>query len=326
MAALTPAEGLLAADIGGTHARFLFGPDAGFPLDLPTRDYHTLDELMADALARLPVRTPGHTDAVLAVAGPVHAGRAALTNLPWTADAAALRQRFGLRRVALINDLEALARGLAGQPPQEAAMLRRGAADGGRCLVISVGTGLGTAYWALSDGKLHIEPAEAGHAGFAPAEDWEMEFLRTLRRDYGERVSWERVLSGPGLSLLEAFGRKGEALTPAEVVHRAASGDDAAVTALRRFSRLLGAFAGDLVLSAPARGGVWLAGGVLAGLGPLFDTGAFLQAFDAKGRLSPLLGSVPVHRTDDGSLGVRGALLAARAGHHAYRRDLWASA
>lgn len=317
---------ILAADIGGTHARFLSGADGSCePLDLDTPGFRNLEDLLHAALEEFGVRACEDVDAVLAVAGPVHGSRARFTNLSWNADAQALRQHFGFRRLALLNDLEAAARTLAQDPPADAVLLRRGEANEGRTAVISVGTGLGTAFWSKPAGKLHIEPAEAGHSGFAPVGTWQSDFLRALQQRYGERISWERALSGTGLALLDAHLRNGEAVSAGEVSHRAAGGDTAAVTALRHFSRLLGAFAGDLVLAAPSRGGVWLAGGVLAGLGPLFDTEEFLKGFDDKGRLAPVLASVPVHRTDDGGLGVRGAWLTARAGHHAYRRDLWAS-
>lgn len=309
-------DNLLVADIGGTHGRFALTskstPPAGDYLDLPTAGHVDAAELLRDALLRLDVGATGTLDVVLAVAGPVRDGRAQLTNLPWALEAGVLREQFGFRHVRLINDLEAAALGLAEHPPADVAPLRPGIETGGRNLLLSVGTGLGAAYWSRHEGRLHIEPAEAGHAGFAPAESWETEFLRMLQQRYGERISWERVLCGQGIALLDAFGRGDEPLSPAEVVHRAASGDTPASTALRRFSRLLGTFAGDLVLAAPAPGGVWLAGGVLARLGPLFDAQMFLQAFDAKGRLQPLLEAVPLRRVDDESLGIRGAWLAAK--------------
>ena len=324
---------ILAADIGGTHARFLFDRDfrpSSVPppptIDLSSREAGSIEALLVTALEKLGIYDCGNLDAVLAVAAPVHGNRISLTNLSWEADAARLKRQFGFRRLAFINDLEAAALALAERPPADAALLRGGDAGGRRTALVSVGTGLGVAYWSGSGGGLQVESSEAGHLAFAPAEPWQTEYLRALQLRYGERVSWERTLSGEGLAQLDAFLRRGKPATPAEVAHRAASGDTLALTALQHFARLLGAFAGDLVLAAPAWGGVWLVGGVLAGLGPLFDTRLFLEAFDAKGRLAPVMANVPVRWTDDGGLGVHGAWLAARAAHHAYRRDLWASA
>ena len=325
----SPAGQILAADIGGTHARFLLAPVAhggaalpGTRVELASRGSADIEDLVAAALRRFELQPPVHIDAMFAVAGPVRDGRADMTNLSWHADAASLRRRFGFGHVDFVNDLEAAARALAEQPPADAALLRGGQSAGDRSVVISVGTGLGVAYWSGAGRELRVEASEAGHLGYAPTETWELELLKLLQQRHGEHVSWERILSGPGLASLDAFGRHGEPTTPAEVAHRAASGNTPALMALKRFSRLLGVFAGDLAVAAPAAN-VWLAGGVLAGLGPLFDIRAFLEGFDAKGRVAPLIQATPVRWTDDGELGLRGAWLAAH--HPAYRRELWAS-
>lgn len=316
-----PPTAQLTADIGGTRARFLYSPRArgAVPLrfELASRDFDDLESLLAHALLLLKVSAPAVLDAALAVAGPVRDGYVKFTRLPWSAAATELKRRFGLRRVLLLNDLEAAAWALAEKPPVGALRLRTGSGDG-RCVLISVGTGLGTAYWSRPRGRLHIDAAEAGHAGFAPSRDWEVEYLRALQRRYGERISWERLLCGEGLASLHAFLRHSdEILPPATVVERANSGEAAAHETLRRFCSLLGNFAGDLVLTAPAAGGVWLAGAVLANMGALFDAPLFLRDFDRKGRLAPLLAQVPVDLTRDNDLGVRGAGLAIHAGRYA---------
>ena len=149
--------------------------------------------------------------------------------------------------------------------------------------------------------------------GFAPSDAWEVGLMGTLERRHEGRVSWERVLSGNGLALLDAHLRGAEPRTPAEIARQAAMGEDAAVAAVRRYSRLIGAFAGDLALVAPALGGIWLMGGVLSGLGSCLDRQAFLEGFGGKGRLSSRLSDVPVRMTDDDRLGVRGAWAAARS-------------
>lgn len=318
-----PTAALLAADIGGTRARFLHVPRtrgaAPQRFELACSDFPDFEALLACALAQPGIRAGAGLDAALAVAGPVRDGRVEFTRLPWRAEAAALKQRFGLRRVMLLNDMEAAAWALAEQHPADTPALRAGRdTDKGRCVLLSVGTGLGSVYWSRLGGRLHVEPAEAGHSGFAPSCEWEVDYLRVLRRRYGERISWERLLCGAGLALLHAhLGGSDALLMPAAVVERAAAGEAAAREALRRFSALLGNLAGDLVLAAPAAGGVWLAGGVLAGMDWLFDPRPFLQSFDNKGRLAPLLAEVPVRRSGDGDLGLRGARHAARAWHQA---------
>ena len=329
---MKPSAQILAADIGGTRARFLLAPSGphdtpstGASLELPSRESGDIEQLLDAALAKLGARNGGDLDAALAVAGPVRAGRARLTNLSWDVDAQRLQRRYGFRHVALMNDLQAAARALAERPPVDAVPLRAGVAGEDRRAVIAVGTGLGVAYWQGSGSALCIDASEAGHLAFAAAEPWELDYLQVLQRRHGGRVVWEHLLSGSGLAELEAHIRGGAAVTPAEVAHRAASGDTAALTALQRLSWLLGRFAGDLALTAPAWGGVWLAGGVLASLGPLFDSQPFLEAFDAKGPCEHLMQGVPLWRTDDRELGVRGAWLTACAWHHEKRRELWAS-
>ena len=309
-----PVHTILTADIGGTHARFLQGDADGHgkPTDFDSGDYPDVAALVEAGLQRLGMQARG-SDAVLSLAGPIRHGRVTLTNLSWVIDAKALQERFGFRHVALLNDLEAAAWCLASAPPAPDLVLREGVAEAGtRHAVISASTGLGTAYWTHFAGKLQVQAAEAGHSGFAPNADWQVELLLSLQKRYGERVSWERVLSGSGLSLLEAQLRRGEASDAPEVVRRAKAGEAAALTAVRRYSEMLGMFAGDLALSAPASGGIWFMGGVLAGLGTLLGREEFLRGFDAKGRLSAQVAKLPLRVTWGDDLGIRGAWYAAR--------------
>jgi glucokinase len=307
---------ILVADLGGTHARFLrtedaerFAPDG--LIELPSADFKDMDSLVAEALKRLKLNDAKDVRAVIAVAGPVHAGRAKLTNLSWSIDAAELKRRFGLADVGVLNDLEAAAWALSDGPPSEHRELRRGDGEGRR-VVISVSTGVGTAYWHKTGDQVQVDAAEGGHAGFAAMDAWASGFLKDLQRQHGARISWERVLSGSGLAAMDAYLRQGETLAAAEVTRRAKAGEAAAKDTVRHYSQLLGAFAGDLVLAAPATGGVWLMGGVLAGLGPSLDGEAFLKGFDDKGRLSGLLAGVSVQLTSDDRLGLRGAWVRAR--------------
>ena len=309
-----PSHPLLTADIGGTHARFLqvSADGHGKPADFDSGDYPDVTALVEAGLERLGMQARG-SDAVLSLAGPIQHGRATLTNLFWVIDARALQERFGFRHVALLNDLEAAAWCLASNPPAPDVVLREGGATpGARHAVISASTGLGTAYWSHFEGKLQVQAAEAGHTGFAPNDDWQVQLLLSLQKRYGERVSWERVLSGSGLSLLEAELRQDEPGKAPDVGRRAKAGEAAAVTAVRRYSHMLGMFAGDLALGAPASGGIWFMGGVLAGMGTLLDREEFLRGFDTKGRLSAQLEKLPLQVTWGDDLGIRGAWYAAR--------------
>lgn len=312
------ARHILAADIGGTRARFLRldapgAAPAGEPLDLPIREHGDLSTLLSAALTALGLRA-ADCDAWFAVAGPVHAGRVRLTNLGWDLSEASLREDLGFHGAHLLNDLAAAAWCLGEESLPPSRVLREAPdTDGGRSAVVSVSTGLGLAYWARLEGGLHVDATEGGHGGFSPGDAWETGYLRAMQQQHGPRISWERVLCGAGLAALEAYIRGGAELDPAEVVRRAATGDAPASEAVRRFSRMLGAFVGDRVLDAPITGSIWLMGGVTAGLGAGLDQERFLEGLDAKGRMSPALTRLPVRITGDTRLGLRGAFYAARA-------------
>lgn len=314
----SPPPGLLLGDVGGTHARFLLLEGAlpllppaadALRLDLRCASAAAFDDIVATALGRLGRADGRGLDAVFGIAGPVRDGRAWFTNLPWAVDAAAVVERFGFASVELANDLAVAARALALHPPDDAVELQPGIpAPDARHAVISVGTGLGVAYWS-GPAPLRIDAAEAGHAGFAPEDAAQRALHAALARELdGGRVSWERVLSGAGLARLDAERRGGAPQTAPEVARRALDGDADARAAIDDFARLLGAFAGDLALAAPATGGIWLIGGVVGGLGAAFPARRFLEGFRDKGRLSPLLQEVAVRRSADGALGLRGAL------------------
>jgi len=307
---------ILVADLGGTHARFLLTGDtqrfaSDGLLELPSADFKDMDSLVAEAFKRLKLQDGQGVRAMIAVAGPVREGRAKLTNLSWSIDAAKLKGRFSFESVGVLNDLAAAAWALSDAIPSEHRELRHGNGQG-RHVVISVSTGVGTAYWSKTGEQVQVDAAEGGHAGFAAMDEWAEGFLKDLQRQHGARISWERVLSGSGLAAMDAHLRHGEALPAAEVTRRAKAGEAEALRTVRHYTQLLGAFAGDLVLAAPATGGVWLMGGVLAGLGDRFDGEAFLKGFDDKGRLSGQLAGVAVTLTPDDRLGLRGAWVFAR--------------
>lgn len=296
----------LAADLGGTHARFALQSEVVTRVDLAARDFADLDAAIESALATLGVRETRAIDAVLAVAGPVHGSTAAFTNLGWQADAPALRERFGFASVRLVNDVACAARGAAVSLPDDVVSLQSAPRrEHARHGLVSVGTGLGVAYWHTTAA---IEASEAGHTGFAPANDWDRALLDFLQDD-AVRVTWEHALSGSGLARVAAFVSGTPCDDGAQVSRRADHGDPYALESIRQFSRLLGVFTGDLVLSAPVTGGVLLAGGVIAGLGDRFDGDAFIAGFRDKAAVSTQTAAVPVWRTADTALALRGALL-----------------
>ncbi len=302
---------ILAGDVGGTKTLLaLFDP--GPPLRLEraaTFESAAFPSLAAiiDAFRR---EAPAAiAAAALGVAGPILGTTAVLPNLPWSVDALRLARLLGVPALTLLNDLEASAWGLELLGDADAVALLPGApAPAGNQAVISAGTGLGEAVLLRAGARRRALPSEAGHADFAPGTDLEIELLRWLRGRFG-RVSWERVLSGPGLANVHAFlTATGRGEEPASVAEAIRVGDPAAAIstaalegtsercalALDLFTGVYGAEAGNLVLRALATGGVFLGGGIAPKLLDWLRREPFRRAFLDKGRLSPLVAATPV--------------------------------
>jgi glucokinase len=303
---------ILAGDIGGTNSRLAFFRKHAGRLEAVVEDtYTSRDHAHLEAIVKtfvsahdLPIDA-----ACFGVAGPVRHGRIDTTNLPWDVDARELARALGLRTVGLLNDLEAHAYGIAMLAPEEFVTLNQGVVDAsGNAAVIAAGTGLGQAglYW---DGQRHLPfAAEGGHTSFAPGDPLQIELLRFLSHEF-EHVSWERVLSGPGLFNIYRFlrdtghGEEPDWLTqalqqqdPAAVISQAALAETSALCrqALDLFVALYGAEAGNLALKLMATAGVYVGGGIAPKILRKLTDSTFMAAFVAKGRLEPLLQQIPV--------------------------------
>jgi glucokinase len=323
---------ILAGDIGGTNSRLaLFEVTGGVPRAvaeqrLASREAPSLEAVLDAFLARHPA-TP--EAAVFGVPGPVKQGRVITTNLPWVVDQAQLRRHLRLDGVELLNDIEAFSLGLAVLGEDDYVTLNPGAPDArGNRAVIAAGTGLGQAglFW---DGQAHRPFAtEGGHADFSPTDELQFGLLQFLQERHG-RVSWERVVSGPGLVNVHEYLRDvvrvaRPAVLPPELV----SSDPAATIAqaalagacplaqraLDLFVVLYGAEAGNLALKIMSSGGLYLGGGVAPKILPKLREPMFLQAFFAKGRMRRLLEAMPVRVVTRGNTGLLGSAL------HAARR------
>ncbi len=317
---------VLAADLGGTSARVAVYTAADAAVTPLHTVIHPASALpgVATVLELIPATLRGEVAAAcLAVAGPVGEGRARLTNLPWEVEAAAVARQLRLPtgRVALVNDLEAIAWAIPTLPPAALHTLHSGVPSSGNVALLAAGTGLGEA-GLIWDGRRHVPfGGEGGHADFAPRDEVEWELARQLAARYG-RVSWERVVSGPGLVELYHFllQYRGMAVPPpvagalaagagaAAVAQAAREGScPVAVEAVRRFVGLLGAEAGNLALKLKAEGGVYLGGGMAPKLLSQLQDGPFLESFLAKGRMRPLLETFPVRVILDEGAGLAGA-------------------
>jgi len=312
---------ILVGDVGGTHARFA-------QVDIPaagTWRIHARQDLAGafptfeDALRRYFEQMPQAArpgTAAIAVAGPVSAGSARFTNRGWTISESELK-RFGFERAVLINDFAALAfaveilgaadlRTLGPELPGEA---------GATISIIGAGTGFGVSCLARYGQRAVPMATEGGHIGFAPSDADEVAVLEALWRQ-NERVSVERLLSGPGIETLhrtlEALaGRNAEALSAAEVVARARQGDAGCHRALTMFCSIFGTVAGDIALAHGARGGVYIAGGIAEKIEPFLLSSPFRARFESKGRLSSFVSSVPTRLIVNPDAAMLGA---ARAG------------
>ena len=303
---------ILAGDIGGTKTNLAFFAVQGRGLVLvveetfASREHSSLDDTVRRFVSAhaLPIDS-----ACFGVAGPVKHGRCEAVNLPWVVDARQLARDLGLATVALLNDLEANAYGIAALAPEDFVVLNAGAPDAeGNAAVIAAGTGLGEAglYW---DGKQHRPFAsEGGHADFAPRHALEADLLRYLLAQCAH-VSYERLVSGPGLYTMYRFLRdtgRGEeplwlgeeirARDPAAAITRAALTGTCplCVHALDLFVSIYGAEAGNLALKVMATGGVFVGGGIAPKIIAKLRETLFITAFTAKGRLRPLLEAMPV--------------------------------
>lgn len=353
---------ILAGDIGGTKtnlALYDWTTDRVDPVRLETfhsADYKSLEEILEEFLtppkpptllddvdAAVPEDEASESEALppepiklaaacFGVAGPVIENHSHTTNLPWVVDGAALAKRFDIPRVQLLNDLEATAYGILLLRPDELEVLNPGSPPKKRQAIalIAAGTGLGEAilFW---DGKSYRPmPSEGGHCDFAPNNDYEIELLRYLRSQY-LHVSYERLLSGPGLNAIYEYVRDTKKNEPTWLAEKIKVGDPAAEIAeaglkgqadiakqsLDLFASIYGAEAGNLALKALSLDGVYVAGGMAPKLIKKLQDGTFMKAFVNKGRYKRLLGNMPVNVVMNQKTALLGAASVAAALSHA---------
>lgn len=316
---------MLAADVGGTKIDLALY-EARRPL-VPVRESVVSSQQAGSLVAAIDSFLQGETVAAAAfgLPGPVIDDTVVTTNLPWRVDGVSLRTRLGTEHVRLLNDLQTTAIGALHLPPSSFRVLQEGKARVGHVGVIAAGTGLGQAYLFWDGVSYRPAATEGGHTDFAPREEIEDELLHFLRRKFG-RVSWERVVSGPGLWNVFEFldTLKGREVAPAVREALRTATDKSAVIgeagvagtcpacteAVEMFVRMYGAQAGNLALTVMAVGGVLVGGGVVGKLLPRVGS-SFVQAFRAKGRYEPFMGELPVKVILDAGAGRLGAATAA---------------
>ena len=304
----------LVADIGGTNARFAIANLETLSLSdirtFPTAEHATLADAIRAYLKDAP-ETVAH--AGLAVAAPLREDTVKFTNAAWTFKQSTLAKEAGLEAAYVFNDFEAQAYALPVLSADELHSLHGGkAVENAPKVVLGPGTGLGVAGLVRSPSGWVPVPGEGGHQTFPAENERELALLERMRVGL-ERLSVERVLSGPGLAdlyraIAASYGFSDAELSPAKVEQLAIGGEDEmAVEALNFFVRWLGRFAGDMALVFGARGGVYLGGGIAPKMLSRLERDDFRQAFERKGRMSPYVEAIPIHVVVSDYPGLKGA-------------------
>jgi glucokinase len=328
---------IIAGDIGGTKthlALFDWKKDRVDPVRLESfhsADYTSLEDMLTEFLTpptapqsiddvaaekgdavevERPAEKPQKIDAAcFGIAGPVIENRCKTTNLPWVVDGATLAKQFDISRVKLLNDLEAMAYGVLLLRPDEVEVLNVGTppTQNQALALIAAGTGLGESILFWNGSRYQPMPSEGGHADFAPNNDNEIELLRHLRSSY-LHVSYERVLSGPGLHAIYDYVRDSKKNEPTWLAEQIKAGDPAAAIAeaglkgqadiakqaLDLFASIYGAEAGNLALKGMTLNGVYVGGGIAPKLLAKLKDGTFMKSFTNKGRYKRVMSSIPV--------------------------------
>lgn len=303
---------ILAGDIGGTKTNLAYFTSEGGLLRLvsvasyPSQRHGSLQDIVEQHIRHTPSEI---TAAAFGIAGPVIDGRCEATNLPWVVDSGEIAALLGLHATGLVNDLEATAYGVLHLGHHDLVQLNTAVSKAnGTKAIVAAGTGLGEGGLFWDGNRYRTIASEGGHSDFAPRNELEIDLLRFMLQKY-ERVSYERLVSGPGIHAIYQFfrARAGypepvwlreeiENGDPSVAVSNAGTmgKDPASMETIRMFVSLYGAEAGNLALKLLATGGVYAGGGIAPKILRTIQEGLFLQAFTQKGRFSSLLEGIPV--------------------------------
>jgi len=302
---------ILAGDIGATKTNLaLFKIHKGQLTLVKEKTYHTKDYHAFTEMVRSfhSDKLPVINGICLGVAGPVTRGKVKGTNFPWEIDSEEISRELRVQSVTLINDMEANAYGMSALAKSDFEVLKEGSNIPGNAVIISPGTGLGEAglYW---DGaQYHPYATEGGHCDFSPRNELDWELWKYLHQKHGH-VSWERIISGPGIYGIYQFlrGFRGNA-EPKWLQDKIQQGDAAAVITavaheksdpicvetLDLFVRYLAIESAQFALKTKATGGIYIGGGIVPKIIGIINREIFTANFVAAGRMNPLLQLMPV--------------------------------
>ncbi len=305
---------ILAGDIGGTKTNLALFEHKDKRLNIiaqhqfSSREFSDLNEVIM--LFRQKTSLPSVDAACFGIAGPVIDGRCRTTNLPWDITTSDLQEHLGIQKVRLLNDLEATAYGMLYVPEDEFVDLNpKGRQMDGNRAVIAAGTGLGEAMLYYDGSVYHPIGSEGGHSDFAPLTPQQDALLKWMRNRYPGHVSFERILSGPGIYTLYEFLVENDfSAQPASMLNIPEGKDRSAMVsecalkehnplcmeALRLFAEIYGAEAGNLALKSMSLGGVYIGGGIAPKILQILANNHFMNGFLSKGRFNEMLQAMQV--------------------------------
>ncbi|MBL8512067.1 MAG: glucokinase [Betaproteobacteria bacterium] len=292
----------LIADIGGTYARFALETAQGVfseAASLRCADHADFHAAISAYLAAWPTLQIKH--AAVAIANPVDGDQVRMTNYHWQFSIEQMRQKLGLDTLVVVNDFTALAMALPRLGQREVRQVGSGVAKKFSVIgLLGAGSGLGVSgLIPAGDGWISLG-SEGGHASFSPRDEREVAVLRYAWKHF-DHVSFERLLSGPGLELMyralaDHVGVKADDLSAPDITQRALDHQDPTCLAtLEVFCAMLGTAAANLAVTLGALGGIYIGGGIVPRFGEYFDRSPFRTRFEDKGRFSDYLAAIPTY-------------------------------
>lgn len=321
---------VLAGDVGGTKVHLaLYELIDGKLEHIREQKYLARQYSGFEEIARKFLEEDKVSMACFGVAGPMRDGRIRITNLPWILDNRELSSNLDIDQVFLINDSEANGYGIAELSADQIYTLSEGEdrPTGNRALIAG-GTGLGEVY-LIWNGRSHVPyPSEGGHADYSARNDEELDLFLYLKQKYKGHVSYDRVVTGQGLTNIYEFLRDFRRMeNPSWLAERMALEDPNAVItelalngqseicekALDMFVSAYGAEAGNLALKMLSVGGLYVGGGIAPRILEKLKDGTFMKAFTDKGRLSEVVINMPVRIVLESRAALLGAAAYAKA-------------
>jgi glucokinase len=287
----------LLADIGGTNTRCAVTHSEGKIEKIQSfrnSEFSNPETLLGTYLNSLEVgQRPDQ--AMLAVAAPIRGDAVNMINIEWQFSVRSLQNQLSLQRLHLLNDFEALARALPEFNDDDLLKIGAGAPETDKPkAVLGPGTGLGVAALIPVSSGWQAISGEGGHVSLPPANQEEARIILRVQEQYGH-CSAERLLSGPGLSLLHSILHESEIVPAEEIGRLAMQGDRQAHASLELFFQLLGSVAANLALTFGAFGGIYIGGGIIPKHADQFAKSGFRERFEAKGRYGDYLRSIATY-------------------------------